>query len=148
MFLLHRLVNSPFGRALQGIREDETRMRHLGYNTWLYKYVAFVIAGLFAGIAGVLFGHYATIVVPANLSVLTSTLVMLMVIIGSTNVFFGPVVGATIVVLLQHYASIYTPERWPLILGAVFILAIMFLRGGISFHLTNLWDKIRYRTSS
>ncbi|MFH1775314.1 MAG: branched-chain amino acid ABC transporter permease [Chloroflexota bacterium] len=146
--LMRRVVNSPFGQALQGIREDERRMRHLGYHTWLYKYIAFIIAGLFAGVAGVLFGSYTTIIVPDYLGVLTSTLVMLMVIIGGTGVFWGPALGAAVVVLLEHYASLYTPERWPLILGGVFILAVMLLRGGISIHLLNLWKKVRYSYGS
>ncbi|MFC2019745.1 branched-chain amino acid ABC transporter permease [Chloroflexota bacterium] len=146
--LMRRVVKSPFGQALQGIREDELRMKHLGYHTWLYKYIAFIIAGLFAGVAGVLFGSYTTVIVPDYLGVLISTLVMLMVIIGGTGVFWGPALGAAVVVLLEHYASLYTPERWPLILGGVFILAVMLLRGGISTHLLNLWKKVRYSYGS
>lgn len=140
-FLLYRLTNSPFGHALEGIREDEYRLKRLGYNTWLYKYIAFIIAGLFAGVAGVLMGHFTGIIVPDNLGVLTSTFVMLMVIIGSDRVFFGPVLGALVVVYLEHISSIYFPERWPLILGATFVLAIMFLRGGISIYLVKLWKR-------
>ena len=59
LFLLYWLINTPFGQALQGIRDDEGRMAHLGYNTWLFKYLAFVIAGAFAGAAGILFGHFS-----------------------------------------------------------------------------------------
>lgn len=147
-FLLYRLVNSPFGRALQGIREDEPRMRCLGYNTWLYKYVAFIVAGMFAGVAGVLFGHFFGAVVPVHTSVITSTLVLLMVIVGGPRVIFGPVIGAAVVVLLEYFASIYTPARWPLILGAVFVIAVMFLRGGISLYLVRLWRRVSYQYGS
>ena len=147
-FLLYRLVNSPFGRALQGIREDEPRMRCLGYNTWLYKYVAFIVAGMFAGMAGVLFGHFFGAVVPVHTSVITSTLVLLMVIVGGPRVIFGPVIGAAVVVLLEYFASIYTPARWPLILGAVFVIAVMFLRGGISLYLVRLWRRVSYQYGS
>lgn len=148
LFLIYRFVKSPFGCALKGISEDEGRMRHLGYNVWLYKYIVFIVAGLFAGVAGVLFGSYAGILVPMHLGVLTSTLVLLMVIIGSSKVFFGPVVGAAVVILLEHFSSLYAPYRWPLILGGFFILCVMFLPGGISVYLSKLWQKVRYSYGS
>ncbi|MFC1980006.1 ABC transporter permease [Chloroflexota bacterium] len=143
--LLYRIIKSPFGRALQGIRENERRMRHLGYNTWLYKYIAFIIAGLFAGVSGVLFGGFTGIIVPGNLGILTSSLVMLMVIIGSDMIFLGPVLGAATIVLIEHYSSILTPERWPLILGAVFVVSVMLLRGGIGIHLMRAWNRVKVR---
>lgn len=148
LFLLYRVAKSPFGRALQGIRGDERRMQCLGYNTWLYKYIAFVVGGLFAGIAGVMFSFQSGIVAPGSLGVLTSTTVMLMVIIGSDRVFWGPVLGAALVVFLEHYSSIYVAARWPMILGSVFILSVMFLRGGVSIHLVRLWKKVQYRYGS
>jgi branched-chain amino acid transport system permease protein len=143
-FLMYRLINSPFGLALQGIRDDETRAQCLGYNTWLYKYVAFIISGFFAGVAGVLFAPFSGTLVPSHLGVMTSTLVMLMVIIGSDRIVFGPVVGATVVLFLQYSASIYAPARWPFILGGVFVLSVMFLRQGISVHLVRFWSKVIY----
>ena len=130
-FLLYRLVNSPFGHALQGIRDDEKKMRTLGYNTWLYKYLAYIIAGMFAAIPGVLFSYFLVVVGPPQLSITTSTMALLMVIIGSTQVFWGPVAGAVVVILIEYFASIYAPERWPLILGGIFVIAVMFLRDGI-----------------
>lgn len=146
--LLYRIVKSPFGSALQGIREDEHRMRHLGYNTWMYKYLAFIIAGFFSGISGVLFASFANVMAPEHLGVHTATLAVLMIILGSDRVFFGPIIGATIVLFLQYYASTFAPERWPLILGAVFVLSVMFLRGGISAHLIKLWNKMGSRHAS
>jgi branched-chain amino acid transport system permease protein len=148
LFLLRRLVNSPFGQALQGTRDDEGRMRHLGYNTWAHKYLAFVIAGAFAGVAGVLFAHFSGIVAPLHLDVTTSTTVMLMVILGSTSVVFGPALGAAIVIILEQVASLYTPERWPMVLGGVFLITVMFLRGGITAHLVNMWNRIKYSYGS
>ncbi len=141
-FLLYRLVNSPFGYALQGIRDDEKKMRTLGYNTWLYKYVAFVIAGIFAAVGGVLFSYFLVVVGPPQLSITTSTMAILMVIIGSTRVFWGPVAGALVVILLEYVASVYIPERWPLILGAIFVIAVMFLREGIGVSITKLWMRL------
>jgi len=148
LFLLYRLVESPFGVALQGIRESETRMRSLGYNTWLYKYIAFVVAGLFAGVAGILFGYHSTLLVPTHLDISTSTLVALMVIIGSDRVVWGPAVGAFVIVFVEYYSSVYFSERWPLILGGFFVIAVMFLRGGISIYLLKLWKKVEYRYGS
>jgi branched-chain amino acid transport system permease protein len=147
-FLLYRLVNSPFGYALQGIRDDEKKMRTLGYNTWLYKYLAFIIAGMFAGVGGVLFSYFLVVVGPPQLSITTSTTAILMVIIGSTRVFWGPVAGSIVVILLEYVASIYVPERWPLILGAIFVIAVMFLRGGIGMSLMKLWRRLEFTHGS
>jgi branched-chain amino acid transport system permease protein len=144
-FILYRVVNSLFGRALQGVRGDERRMKSLGYNTWLYKYLAFVVGGLFAGIAGVLSIYQSAIVGPSFLGILTSATVLLMVIIGSPNVFWGPVLGAALVVFLEYIFSIYLPERWPLILGAIYILTVMFLRGGVGIRLVRIWKKVQER---
>jgi len=146
-FLLYRIVNSPFGYALQGIRENEPRMRALGYNTWLYKYIVLIIAGLFAGVAGVLFAHWNKLIAPVHLGLPTSLLGLLFVIIGGAGTLLGPVIGAVVVIFIEFYASIYTPERWPLILGVLFVIAIMFLRGGIFPHLVNLWKKVKSRYS-
>jgi branched-chain amino acid transport system permease protein len=146
--LIWKITSSPFGYALQGIREDELRMRHLGYNTWLYKYIAVILSGLVAGAGGVLFIHYNRIVVPDHLGVITSAMAVLMVIIGGERVVFGPFVGAAVIVFLEHYSSIYVPQRWPLILGGVFALAVMFLRGGISVHLVKAWEGLGYRYGS
>lgn len=141
-FLIYRILHSPFGEALQGIRENETRMKALGYNTWLYKYVAFIIAGLFAGVAGVFFAPFNNIMSPVHLGIETSTMVMLMVVLGGPSKPFGPVLGAVVVVALEQVFIIYAPERWPLIFGAVFVLSVMFLRQGISVYLIRLWRKV------
>ncbi len=142
-FLLSRITNSPFGRALVGIRENEARMQCLGYNTWAHKYIAFIIAGLFAGVAGVLFAPLYKIMVPAHLGLTTSAAVMLMVIIGSAGTLFGPVIGAALVVLLERIVSTYTPERWPLILGGIFVISVLFMRGGLGIYLSRFWRKVR-----
>jgi len=147
-FLMYRVIKSPFGHALQGIRENEPRMRCLGYNTWLYKYIAFIVGGLFAGVAGVLFSYFLGVVGPPQAGVTTSTVALLIVIIGSTRVFWGPVIGAVVVVLLEYFASLLVPARWPLILGGVFVIAVIFLRGGIGVNLLRLWDRVSYQYGS
>ena len=147
-YLLYRMVHSPFGRALVGIREGEGRMRSLGYNAWLYKYLAFVISGAFAGIAGVLFGYYNYLISPTHLGVGTSFLPMCMAIIGGVGTLLGPVIGAAVIIFVELFASIMTPERWPLILGGLFVLAIMFAREGIGVYLWRLWNKVIYNYGS
>ena len=140
-FLINRLLNSPFGRALQGIRESEPRMRALGYNTWLYKYIAFIIGGAFAGFAGMLSAYYKGMILADDLGVTISALAMLMLIIGGVGTLFGACIGAFVMVFLEFFASSFAPERWPIILGAVFVIAILWLRGGIAVYLSKLWMK-------
>lgn len=147
-FLIYRITNSPFGCALRGVRESEPRMQTLGYNTWLHKYVVFIISGAFAGLAGVLFVYHNNMIVPAHLAVGTSFLPMVMVIIGGSGTLLGPVIGSLVVIFVEYFASLFTPERWPLILGAIFVIAIMYARGGISIHLSRLWKRISYRYGS
>ena len=137
--ILKRIVESSFGRSLVGIRENEARMQALGFNTWAHKYVAFIISGLFAGVAGALFAFFYGIMVPEHLALTTSASGMLMVVIGGPGTLFGPVIGALIITMLEHYASIYNPERWPLILGCVFVICVIFLRGGVARYLSRLW---------
>ncbi len=141
-FLLYRLVKSPFGKSLQGIREGESRMRALGYNTWLFKYVAFVIAGTFAGVAGVLFAYHSGIMTPGDLAVANSGFVVLMMIAGGSGTIYGPVIGAALIIAVQYYAGIVTADRWPLILGATFVLTIMYARAGVGVYLHKLWKRV------
>jgi branched-chain amino acid transport system permease protein len=141
-FLLQRFVNSPFGQAMQGIRESESRMRALGYNTGFYKYIVFIIGGLFAGISGMLLAYFNGLVVPANLEFATSGLVMFMLIIGGPGKLWGAVIGAAVITIAQYYFSFLSPQRWPLIMGVIFVLSVMYLPGGISFQLRKLLRKV------
>lgn len=147
VFVLYLITKSPFGYSLQGIREGETRMRHLGYNTWLYKYIAFVISGLFAGVAGVLYIYFYGHIEPASIGFMASSTAMLLILLGGTGTLWGAAIGSAVVVSLQYFASIFVPGRWPLILGACFIVVVMFLPGGIYPHLINLQRKIKSRHS-
>lgn len=146
--LLHRLVRSPYGRALVGIREGEARMEALGYDTWRYKYTAFVISGAFAGIAGILFAYYNFFVSPHHLGIVTSFLPMVMAIMGGLGTFLGPVVGAAVFIFVETFASILTPQRWPLVLGGLFVLTIMFARKGLGVYLWRLSTEMGRRLGS
>lgn len=139
--VLYRLTKSPFGYSLQGIREDETRMRVLGYNTWLYKYIALMISGLFGGIAGMLYIHFNGLIAPESVGMVGSGSVIIMTIIGGSGTLWGAIIGSAVIFLLEYFASLFTPERWPIILGACFVAAVTFARGGIFPKLANLWIK-------
>jgi branched-chain amino acid transport system permease protein len=128
--ILYTLVKSPFGRSLEGIREREVRMRILGYNTWLHKYAAFVIAGGFGGLAGVLWAHANGHVSPEDVVLTTSVDALLMVVLGGSGTLVGGVIGAGVVVFLREYLSTLVPW-WQYVLGGLYVLGILYLPGGL-----------------
>ena len=127
---MYVLVRSPFGRSLTGIRERELRMRILGYNTWLHKYIAFIIAGAFGGLSGVLWAHTAGIVSPENLVLTTSVDALLMTVLGGAGTLVGGVIGSFIVFGLREYLSTVVPW-WQYVLGGVYVLTILYLPTGL-----------------
>jgi branched-chain amino acid transport system permease protein len=130
LLLLYILVESPFGRSLVGIREREIRMRILGYNTWLHKYLAFVIAGGFGGLAGVLWAHANGQVSPEDVVLTTSVDALLMVVLGGAGTLVGGAIGAGIVVFMREYLSTLVPW-WQYALGGVYVLTILYLPEGV-----------------
>jgi branched-chain amino acid transport system permease protein len=141
--ILYRIVTSAYGQALVGVRENEPRMRSLGYNTWRLKYVAIIISGAIAGVAGVFLAYYYGAMVPSTLAIEMSTAAMLMVILGGPGTLFGPFIGAIVVVLGENLSLTYVPDRWPLILGGIFVLCVMLLRGGFAPYLSRLYQHLR-----
>lgn len=129
-WILRRLVRSPFGLTLRGIKENESRMRALGYNTWRYTMAVFVIAGVFAGLSGMLFTHFNWHAAPENLYYTVSGQVMMMVIIGGSGTLIGPVLGAVLVRLLPSYASTYL-DRWQTLMGLIFMAFVLYAPRGI-----------------
>ena len=130
LVLMILVVRSPFGLALRGIRENEARMRSLGFNTWLHCYLSFVIAGAFASVAGVMWAYYNGFVSPTYLDLTASSELFLMVTLGGPATLVGPMLGAGAIVLLKNVMSAYT-ARWLLILGIVYIVAILAAPQGI-----------------
>jgi branched-chain amino acid transport system permease protein len=141
--VLYRIVTSAYGQALVGVRENEPRMRSLGYNTWRLKYVAIIISGVVAGVAGVFLAYYYGAMVPSTLAIEMSTAAMLMVILGGPGTLFGPFIGAIVVVLGENISLTYVPDRWPLILGGIFVLCVMLLRGGFAPYLSRLYQRVQ-----
>jgi branched-chain amino acid transport system permease protein len=132
------IVRSPFGLALIGIRENERYVAGLGYPTWTLKYAAYTIAGGYGALAGGLFAYFKGFVGPGQISWLLAGEGMVMVILGGAGTFWGPIIGAALVLLLRYEVSAFT-QRWVMILGIVFILTVLLLPQGI----VRLPDRIR-----
>ena len=142
--VLYALMKSQFGKILVGIRESTPRMRALGYNVRAYKLSAFVIAATFAGIAGAMNSLFNLFIAPETAHWTQSSHILVMVLIGGTGYFVGPIVGATIVLLLQHWLSSYT-EYWGLVLGILFIALITGARSGVAGLSVLAWHRLLRR---
>lgn len=129
-FIMYRFLNSPFGLTLKGIREGEKRMRTLGYNTTLHKFLAFTASGFFASIGGALYAMYNGFVSPSIVDYSQSAQGVLMTIVGGSGTLFGPMIGALIVVLTRNIVSLYI-SRWPTIMGLIFVVTIILARDGV-----------------
>lgn len=149
LFLL-RVVNSPFGRVLQAIRENEFRAEALGYKTVIYRILANCLAALVAALAGALMALWLRYVGPKTmLSFEVMTDILLIVVIGGMGTLYGAVIGAALFIIAQNYlknvmaqgsealvdfpilAQIFHPDRWMLWLGVLFILSVYFFPTGI-----------------
>jgi branched-chain amino acid transport system permease protein len=129
-FCLKRIVTSPFGRILTAIRENPERAEFVGVNVRRYQLAAFVVAGAFAGFAGALFGIFNRGVFPDFAHWSKSAEVLIMAILGGFGSFWGPAVGAGVLVLLNQQITSYT-QYWPFILGSILIVLLFAFPGGI-----------------
>ncbi|WP_420473150.1 branched-chain amino acid ABC transporter permease [Noviherbaspirillum sp. ST9] len=130
MLFVHRLVNSRFGRVVQGIRENETRMEAIGYPVYRYKLVCFTLGGALAGLAGALIANQNMLVSPNLLHWTQSGMLMVMVILGGVGYLFGGVAGAVAILLLEEILSGYT-MHWQLALGIVLLAVVIVLPNGL-----------------
>jgi len=128
--LLEALTRSPFGRTLEGIRENERRMRALGYPTFRYRLAVFVVAGAIAGVAGSLAAMSNGYATPDLLYWTGSGLVLVAVVVGGSRSLIGPVLGAFLVLVAQLGLSTFV-DRWELLLGSLFIAFVLFLPRGL-----------------
>lgn len=138
---LRTLLRSPFGRVLSGIKENEIRVRALGYNPVIYKLVAFIIAGTLSGYAGFLSATQYGFVNPADVSWMLSAHALIMVILGGMGTLFGPILGAFAFEGLQYWYSTLTPH-WELPMGITVIALVLLLPKGIGGLLLK-WAELR-----
>ena len=124
------LVTSPFGLTLRGIKSSESRMRSLGYDVGRHLYVAFVLSGLIASIAGVLYVYYNRFINPVAASFPVSVEAVLMAIVGGSGTILGPFLGSGIILVLRNWVSGFF-HYYTAVLGIVFIVTVLFAPQGI-----------------
>ena len=140
MFVLYRMIKSPFGSALQGIRDNPVRSEMIGVNVRLQQLLALTIAGFFGGVAGALFVVVDNTVFPDMMFWTVSLELVIMCLLGGWLSYLGPMVGAAIIVLLRTYISGIT-VYWALALGIIMMLVIFFLPNGVLGYLDRFLKK-------
>jgi branched-chain amino acid transport system permease protein len=130
LYVLYRILKSPYGSALQGIRDNPVRSAMIGVNVRRHQLVALIIAGFFAGVAGTLFVVVDNTVFPDMMFWTLSMEVVIMCLLGGWLTFMGPMLGAAMIVLIRTFVSTYT-VYWALVLGIIFMLVIFFLPNGV-----------------
>ena len=123
-------VRSPFGASVRGTRDQPRRMSALGYHVWMIRFLAFLFSGFWSAVAGLLYLYYNQFVSPQAVALTASAEALLMVIAGGTGTLIGPVVGAALVVVIKNVASAYI-ERWNFVLGAIFVVIVVFMPEGL-----------------
>ena len=144
--LLRRIVGSPFGRMLATIRENPERAEFIGVNVRRYELAAFVLAGGFAGLAGGLFGIFNRGVFPDFAYWTKSSEVLIMTLLGGMGAFFGPALGAAVLIWLNQQIVSYT-EYWPLVLGTILVVLLFVFPGGIAGAAIALRHRLRRRAA-
>jgi branched-chain amino acid transport system permease protein len=130
LVLMAIFISSAFGSSLKGVRDQPRRMAALGFNPWLIRWITFVYAGFWGGVAGLLYVYYHKYIHPSSLSTTSSAEALLGVIAGGSGTLGGPAVGAALVLLLKNYVSAYI-ERWNMLLGLVFLFIVLVMPAGI-----------------
>jgi branched-chain amino acid transport system permease protein len=131
LYGLHRLANARFGRVIEAIRENETRMEAIGFPTYRYKLACFVIGGAIAGLAGALLANQNSYVNPNLLYWTQSGVLMIMVILGGVGALYGGLLGAVVFLVLEEVISLYT-IHWQLGVGLILLAIVLFAPQGIA----------------
>lgn len=129
--LLWMIIKSPFGKTLQAMRENAQRAESIGINVRLYQLATFVLSGFFLGVAGSLFCGFNKNVFPNYAHWGKSTEMLVVCLLGGIYNFFGPIVGSIVYLFLDKVITAYT-QYWPLVLGLIIIILLLFMRGGIA----------------
>jgi len=131
----YRLIHSHFGQVLKTIRENEARARMVGYNVQRYKLASFIISAIYAAVAGTLYGLFLNYMFPQTLDWIRSGDVVIMALVGGMGTFFGPIIGAGVIVALRVLISIYAKIEglvfWQFFMGIIFLVFVLFFPKGI-----------------
>lgn len=139
LFLVHRIVNSRFGMVIRGSRSNERRMRALGFPTYRYQLVCYVIAGAMCSVAGALLGNFTNFISPEMMAWTRSGELIFMVVLGGMMRLYGPIFGVVAFIVLEEYLkvgmnAVYpgTGVYWHFVFGVILVLVVLFARGGIA----------------
>jgi branched-chain amino acid transport system permease protein len=136
--LLFVVVRSPFGFAIKGMRESESRLQVLGYNPLIQKFYLFMVSGVFASISGLLLVYLNEFISPSAVTLAASAIGLLEAILGGFGTLVGPMIGAFIIVFIRNMVSTYL-ARWPTLIGIIFIVVVLYARGGIVGGISSFW---------
>jgi branched-chain amino acid transport system permease protein len=138
-YVLRRLTSSPYGILIRSIKEDETRVRFLGYNTYLYKLLTFVLAGSIAGLAGSLNALNYNYVNPNAMDVHSNVGVVFACLIGGAGNLYGAIVGGVIYMVISNFLPIYI-YRWEMFLGFSLLIIVFRFRMGVWGYIQRFWE--------
>lgn len=137
---MFRILHSPFGSLLQGLKENEERLKACGYNAASIKILAFAVSGMFTGLAGALYSINLGYVPLDSLFWVNSGRPLVMTLLGGMRTFFGPLLGAGIFIFFEDTVSIYTP-RWEIFVGGMVVVLVLTFPGGIVGTIKEKWDR-------
>jgi branched-chain amino acid transport system permease protein len=130
LWVLSRILASPFGAVIEAVRENEARARASGYDVMLVRLLTFVLSGAFCGLAGALLALHLSTVPIETMHYETSGLAVMMCLLGGMGTFFGPFIGAAVFLLLENLVSVWT-SHWQLFVGLAFMVCVLFFPRGI-----------------
>jgi len=140
-------THTAMGKTVLLMRENEERMKFLGYNTNISRLILFTFTGAVAGLAGAFYTLHFQFVSISAISIDMTTAVLLMVFVGGTRTFWGPILGAFVYIIFQNYLSDIT-DRWPLFMGLIFVFMVLYVPGGLSQTIVSIRQWFAGRTGT
>ena len=144
LIIMWLIVNSPFGKIIQGIRENPRRAEFISVNVRRYQLGVFVISGFFLGVAGSLYSGFNGSIFPSNVDLIKTTDILVVCLLGGMHNFLGPVLGSGVYILLNKIIVNYT-EYWAIILGMIIVLLVVFAKGGIAGFISGYFSSTKMR---